>query len=349
MAMLKNPYLRLLMTTVGIRRLTPLIDETLESLWTVPPEITADQLKEYTKLINEAEFSPPMFEEGGAEDQLRRKVNRSRRAVESSDEEDGDLDNLFAAGGPTNRKAVDGEKKKKSTRRRKKRSQSPDDAELDERARKRQEKEREKRAKVKSEMYIYDSDGDSDADREFFAREEELRRSNQQVAEKAGQSIPGIVPFGTKPFGKRKKTVLAGDSGDEMGLSQDLESDGEGSGSGSGSDSGSESGSGSDESGSESGSGRSSRKRRRVSVEPLGAGADDGDDLAWPGTGEKEPVDGIDGDGDVGMGNTEAEADPGTEAGGDEAGDEEDDEPVPSARPRPRVRGGFVLDSSDEE
>lgn len=347
MAMLKNPYLRLLMTTVSIRRLTPSLDETLESLWTVPPETTADQLKEYTKLINEAEFSPPMFEEGGAEDQLRRKVNRSRRAVESSDEEDGDLEGVFAAGGPTNRKAVDGEKKKKGTRRRKKRSQSPDDAELDERARQRREKEREKRAKVKSDMYIYDSDNDSEADREFFAREEELRKSNQQVAESVGQSIPGIVPFGTKPFGKRKKTVLDGDSGDEMGLSQDLGSDAEGGSSGSGSGSGSESeGSGS---GSESGSGGSSRKRRRVSAEPLGVGAGDDDDLAWPGTGEKEPEDGVDDDGDVGMGDTETGADPRTAGGGHDEEDGSDDEPVPSARPRARVRGGFVLDSSDEE
>lgn len=316
MAMLKNPYLRLLMTTVGIRRLTPVLEETLESIWMVPPEVTPDQLKEFTDLINAAEFSPPMFEDGNAEDQVRRKTNRTRRTFASSDEDEG-LDNLFPAGGPTSRKVADGEKKMKTKkRRRKQRSQSPDDAELDERARRRRDKEREKRAKVKSQLYVYDSDLDSEADREFFAREEELRRSMQQVAEEVGQSIPGIAPAG------KRKTL--GDSGDE--IRRDLamggdsssaeESDSEVEGEGSGEDIG--------------------RKRRRVSEEGSEAGDDD-DDLAWPGTTE-EQGNKADDDGDVGMEDA------------DEAEKSEDeDEPVRSSRPRPRVRGGFVMDSSDEE
>lgn len=318
MAMLKNPYLRLLMTTVGIRRLSPTLEETLESIWMIPPEITVDQLKEFTDLINAAEFNPPLFEDGSAEDQVRRKTKRTRRTFASSDEEE-DLDNVFPAGGPTNRRAVDGEKKEKKTkRRRKKRSQSPDDAELDERARRRREKEREKRAKVKSQMYVYDSDLDSEADREFFAREEELRQSMQKVAEEAGQSIPGIVPAGTK-----RKT---GDTGND--IRRDLMSDGENS---SAEESGLE--------GSVSGS-AGSRKRLRVSSSESESESEsvagDNDELVWPGDAAKTGEDKVDADGDIGM----KDAEPGSA--------DEDDEPV-AARPRPRVRGGFVIDSSDEE
>lgn len=315
MAMLKNPYLRLLMATVGIRRLTPLLEETLESIWIVPPEVTPDQLKEFTDLVNAAEFSPPMFEDGNAEDRIRRKTNRTRRAFASSDEDE-DLDGLFPAGGPTSRKAVDGETKKtKKRRRRKQRSQSPDDAELDERATRRREKEREKRAKVKSQLYVYDSDLDSEADREFFAREEELRRSMQQVAEEVGQGIPGIVPAG------KKKTL--GDSGDE--IRRDLAMGGD-------SSSGDESGSEAEGERSEEDAGR---KRRRTSEDASEAG--DEDDLVWPGTTEAQG-DKVDDDGDAGMKDA------------DEAEKSEDEgEPLRSSRPRPRVRGGFVMDSSDEE
>ncbi|MBE3046643.1 hypothetical protein IMZ48_29760, partial [Candidatus Bathyarchaeota archaeon] len=147
--MLKNPYLRLLMTTVGISRLTPLLDETLESIWMIPPEVTAEQLKELTSFINAAEFSPPMFDDGDAEAQVRRKTKkRTPRTFASSDEDDDDLENLFPEGGPTNRKAVDGEKKKKATKKRrlKRSEEGPDEAELDERARGRRDREREKRA-----------------------------------------------------------------------------------------------------------------------------------------------------------------------------------------------------------
>ena len=312
--MLKNPYLRLLMTTVTIQRLTPLLDETLESIWMIPPEVTSDQLKEFTDLINAAEFSPPIFEHGGAEDQIRRKTNRTRSALASSDEEDV-LEGLFPAGGPTNRKAIDGEKKK--TKRRKRRSQSPDEVEPDERARKRREREREKRAKVKSQVYVYDSDPDSEADREFFAREEELRRSMQQAAAEVGQSIPGIIPAG-----KRK---IIGDSGDEIRRDLALNWDS----------------SSAEETGSETegrGSGQDmGRKRRRVS-EDSGAAGDD-DDLVWPSRAETLE-DRVDVDGDVGMENADAES---------SGEDEDEDEPVRSSRARPRVRGGFVMDSSDEE
>jgi replication fork protection complex subunit Tof1/Swi1 len=340
--MLKDPYLRLLMNTVGIQRLSPGLEETLESIWTIPPDVTADQLKDYVDLINAAEFNPPTFENGeAAEKQLRRKTNRTRAYV-SSDEDD-ENEELFPAGGPTARRAIDGEQRpKKSGRRRRRRSQSPDEAELDERARKRKEKERERRSKVKSEMYVYDSDLDSEADREFFAREEELRQKNQAVAEAAGQTIPGILPANKKNGKKRKKTIMDDDSEDAMDISQRSRSKTASSGAGTDEEEASSDGSDSDtretllESSSRRVGGQS--KRRRVSDEELSdAGPPENEELPiWTASREPTGDDKPDEDGDVGM-----------KAAAED--DDDDDEPIPSARPRARVKGGFIIDSSDED
>ena len=80
--MFKNPHLRLLMKLVGMERLAPTLDESLESGWIFPPGVTADTLKDSADLINKAEFSPPVFEENqSAADQLRRKPAPRRRAA----------------------------------------------------------------------------------------------------------------------------------------------------------------------------------------------------------------------------------------------------------------------------
>jgi replication fork protection complex subunit Tof1/Swi1 len=189
------------MNLVGIRRVAPELEETLESMWIIPPDISADRLREYVDLINQAEFSPPVFEEGVlAEHQLRRKsAPRKRAAIE--EESDEDLEALFPAGGPTNRRAIDEPDRPKKTRRR--RSQEPDDEELAERARKRREREREKARKIKSDMYVHASDEEWDEERnaEFFAREAEQKLSNQRAAEMAGQGVPGLAILNPK---KRK-------------------------------------------------------------------------------------------------------------------------------------------------
>lgn len=347
--MVKNPYLRLLMKTVGIARLSPSLEETLDSIWTISSEITADQLKEYVDFINAAEFNPPTFENGeAAEKQLRRKAANRTRAYLSSDEDENE--ELFPAGGPTVRKAIDGEERpKKAKRRRRQRSQPLEDEELEERARKRRDKERERQSKIKSEAYVYDSDLDSDADREFFAKEEELRQKNQKVAEAVGQAVPGTVAT-AKP--KKRKTVMDVSSGDE-----DEDEDGDGTDASSGkSDSGGDSEeedelssqADSEEENAPSGPRRAGRrKRRRVSNEGK-APSDtelpvDEEPPTWSPTREttvqgKPQEGGKDVDDDVGMVGT-----------GQNSDEEEDDVPVASARSRARVKGGFIMDSSDED
>ncbi|PKS10719.1 hypothetical protein jhhlp_002476 [Lomentospora prolificans] len=349
MEMLKNPYLRLLMNTVGIRRLSPSLEETLESIWTIPSDITADQLKEYVDLINAAEFSPPIFEDGGAaEKQLRRKTNRARAYLSSDEDEN---EELFPVGGPTVRKAIDGEERpKKSKRRRRQRSQSPDDAELEERALKRREKERERRSKIKSEAYVYDSDLDSDADREFFAREEELRQKNQKVAEAAGQAIPGILPVEKLGKSDKKRKTAMHDSSEDEDEVEALQRSKAMSISSSDNDEDKSSSDGSDSEAQDAAPTSSSRraarnKRRRLSDEDDDSPSDaelpvDEEPPAWSPTRElaAESKAGGDRDGDVGM----KEVD-------DNNNDDDDDEPAPSARPRARTKGGFIIDSSDED
>ena len=96
--MFKNSYLRLLMTVCGFQRLGPASEETAESVWIVPDDIAADHLKDSLHFINQAEFSPPTFEDGVlAEHQLRRKTVPRKKAA-FDDDEDGDDAALEDAG-----------------------------------------------------------------------------------------------------------------------------------------------------------------------------------------------------------------------------------------------------------
>lgn len=192
-AVFKNPHLRLLMRLVGMERLAPTLDETPDSGWVVAPGITAGALAESVDLINKAEFNPPTFDsDESAADQLRRKTAPRKRAAYDDDDDGGgandgdddDDDMLFPMGGPTARKVIDDDeqpRKKLQRRRRRKGSEEEEGAEADEekerqreeRALKRRDKEREKARRVKSEMYVRASDDETDdeRDREFFERE----------------------------------------------------------------------------------------------------------------------------------------------------------------------------------
>lgn len=189
--MFKNSHLRLLMKLVGFERLAPTLDETPDSAWIIPENLTADQLRESLDLIQRAEFSPPVFEEGElAENQLRRKSAAARKKRVNFDDDDVDdfLDDgaaLFPAGGPTARKADDGEMQRRKRRKRGKKDGEDDDEEdsateqqRKERARARRRRELEKARRIKSELYVHPSDDESDKewDKEFFAKEEAIRQ-----------------------------------------------------------------------------------------------------------------------------------------------------------------------------
>jgi replication fork protection complex subunit Tof1/Swi1 len=197
--MFKNGYLRLLMTLVGFQRLTS--EDDPETIWTIPPTQSPDQLKQSLDLIKNAEFEPPVFEGSKeAADFIRRKsaLPSSRRKAAFDDESDDGIDDddeelLFPAGGPTPMPKSDALAALKNMRRRRRRDDSEEpesrhltDEQLSAREKARREKEREKQRKIKSDLFVHDSDDESDEerDRQFFEMEEKLRQKQKETAMK---------------------------------------------------------------------------------------------------------------------------------------------------------------------
>ncbi|KAI5461328.1 timeless protein-domain-containing protein [Mariannaea sp. PMI_226] len=317
-AMFKNSHLRLLLNLAGIQLLGAASDETPDSTWIIPADVSAETLKDALHYINQAEFSPPTFEEDVlAEHQLKRKTATRKKAAFDDDEEgEADDDILFPVGGPTARKVIDEEERPKKTRKRRRRGSNVeplDDEVLEEKARKRRERDLEKARRIKSALYVREGDDefDSEEDEAFFAREREIASRAANAAKAAATGTGEEEALVARP---KKKTPM-----------QDISSD---------SDSESESESddaafarmimGSPEAEDKmedtplDGSDGESRKRRRVN------GETEKDDVEMGGTGKE----------------TETQ----------EAAAADDDEDVaPIMARRPRVRGGFVMDSDDDE
>ncbi|KAG5995211.1 Topoisomerase 1-associated factor 1 [Claviceps lovelessii] len=350
-AVFKNPHLRLLMKLSGMRLLGPASDETPESAWIIPGDISADQLKDTVHFINQAEFNPPIFEDGVlAENQLKRKTAPRKKAAFDDDDNnengDGDGDLLFPAGGPTARKSVD-EKQKKTTKRTRKRrkdsdAEEPNDAELDEKARKRREKELEKARRIKSALYVREGDDefDSEEDEAFFAREREIAaRANHAAASAI------IYPYATTARTKRKSMVLSDnesqndDEGDNDDDDDDDDRDDEASlgptrGITSSQESSQESRNGRTDGtphGTADGTASDAESRKKRKTRSAAGEEQDSNAIAQSG---------MDTETDVDM--DTAPTKPGIAPPGDEEADT-----VAVAR-RPRVRGGFVMDSDDE-
>lgn len=391
-AMFKNPHLRLLMRLVGMERLTPTLDETLDSTWILPGSHTAEAIQDTIDLINKAEFSPPTFEDGGsAEDQLRRKsaaASRRTRAAYDDDEEeirgflgdDDDEDFLFAPGGPTARKP-DARPQKKRQRKRRREAGSGDEEDegvsdevLAARAKKKREKELEKIRKIKSEMYVHASDDETDdeRDREFFERERKRQETKDSKFDSMlgalGLSVLSQVNGGEKSAWeavlddesesdgsehearknakRRKKQVASGSEEEQEEEEEEEDSDEE-----------------------------LPTKQAKSQISKRKAAAPSKRPARRPGTTKKRAVVELSDDDedededeeedamDVDSANertTRNEAplpsSPGEGLGRrinkmamDDGDDDEDDQPVVTARQRPKARGGFIIDSSDEE
>ncbi|KAF5021159.1 hypothetical protein F66182_6805 [Fusarium sp. NRRL 66182] len=307
-AMFKNGQLRLLMKLSGLQLLGPASEETPESAWVIPTDVSAEALKDAIHYINQAEFNPPTFEEGVlAEHQLKRKpIPRTKAAFD--DDEEGELDEfLFSPGGPTARKGVDEEDVPKKTR---KRGRLLEDEELEERRRKRRERKKEQARRTKSNKYIQkgDDEFDSDEDEAFFAREREIAAQADQIY-RAAMGMSERLPVPKKSAKTAAEIALSEDEAPE--LSEDDE----------------------------------------ASV-PSEASDSDGDDVgfirrAMDGTMEEQEEDNREGmlpDGSdresrkrrrISVDKTRSDE------------NEEEEDAVPAAR-KPRVRGGFIMDSDDD-
>ncbi|KAM3459972.1 hypothetical protein NHJ6243_006410 [Beauveria neobassiana] len=337
-AMFKDPYLRLLLNLAGARLLGPASEETPESVWIIPAEVTANQLKDALHYINQGEFNPPTFEDGtSAEQQLKRKtVPRKKAAFDDDDAGDDDslddfLDNgvMFPAGGPTARKAIDEPKKPKKSRKKRSASKEIDDQEREERSRKRRDKEREKARKIKSALYVRDGDDDFDADEdeEFFARERAIKARAEQAAKSA---VRGFADEDSTPLqrtaAKRKSAALLDDGTDDEDEEDNLQFAQRMPGSQSAADA-----SETDEN-TVDGSDAERPKRRRLSPD-TDEDEDEDENTRLGGSNDEDAI------------TSKSDAAPvrGTDAEGDDAV-----VPTFTAR-RSRVRGGFVIDSDDDE
>ncbi|UKZ83396.1 hypothetical protein TrVFT333_011204 [Trichoderma virens FT-333] len=279
-------------STYGLTLFGPAAEETPESLWVLPEDVTADSLKDTLHFINQAEFNPPTFDDGQlAENQLKRKT-LPRKKADFDDDEGDDIDDefLFEPGGPTARKVIDESERPKKTKKRRRRNsqvQELDDEELEEKARKRREREREKARKIKSAVYVKEGDD------EFDEEEDEA-------------FSPASSALDPEPAKKRKGAAVRIDSHEEddddvLGLSNDEELESR------------------DDTPMEESDG-DSRKKRRISVE------DDADE-------------------DVDM----EDASNAEQSQQVEENAKEDVDDTPVVARRPRIRGGFVIDSDDEE
>lgn len=204
-AMFKDNKLRLLMTLAGFERLG--IDDEPSTTWLIPSALSARELSTTQEMI-ERHRNNPTLEYGDedprtAEEMLRRApAARKRAEYDDDDSEDGGIgsneeeDFLFRAGGPTetNKKSAALATLKK--RRSRRTVASGDDVENvsdDTREAKRKarlEADREKKRKMKSKLLVRDSDdeSDEDLDREFFAREEAIRKGQAERVREALQA-----------------------------------------------------------------------------------------------------------------------------------------------------------------
>ncbi|EKJ68040.1 hypothetical protein FPSE_11851 [Fusarium pseudograminearum CS3096] len=331
-AMFKNSHMRLLMNLTGITLLGSAADETLESVWIISSEVSADVLQDALHYINQAEFSPPTFEEGVlAEHQLKRKTVPRQKAVFDDDGESSDDGGMFEAGGPTVRKVIDDDNQpKKSSKKRKPRKKLTEEEKKARRKEMRSNK-KEKALSYKSSKYVSreDDETDSEADEAFFAQERE------QAKRAPVKLLAEGIAAKQKPAKKipRKRTAAESESSgeDDSTASTDEEEDED---EDEDNDNNSENDAGIDfirramngtlvededeeiEQTLPDGSDGESRKRRRISEKKTQPGED-------------QQMGGMDNN----------------KAGEDE---DEDEVPVVSRRPRPQRRGPFEDDSDDE-
>ena len=215
-AMFKDNKLRLLMTLAGFERLG--IDDEPSTTWLIPSALSARELSTTQEMI-ERHRNNPTLEYGDedprtAEEMLRRAPAAGKRAeYDDDDSEDGGIgsneeeDFLFRAGGPTetNKKsaALATLKKKRRSRRTVASGDDVGDVSDDTREAKKKarlEADREKKRKMKSKLLVRDSDdeSDEDLDREFFAREEAIRKGQAERVREALQAGRMNAVVGTK-------------------------------------------------------------------------------------------------------------------------------------------------------
>ena len=347
-AMYRNGRLRLLMTLSGFELLG---DDTLGGSWIIPSSIPSLRLEETQSLIQQ-HLDNPADEIDGLDPRRLLRRKRVTNMTSSSDAafpevdfgndsegEDNADDILFPPNSRSKQDALASLKQKRSKKRKTKSGSDDDEEGLDEEtiearrlARKNNALARQR--KIKSDLYVHASDEEEDeeADRRFFAREEERRRTqanqirealNSGVLDADSNEDEASISAGTR---KRKST------GDQ-----------------------------------------SAPRKRQHSASPSSPGEDNGehiiDSTSGPLRAHPSTTPPTSAEDDLGsdsrhnrsstplfsrmdkLNNSQAVHDKGAsnpDAG--ENGDSDDDDDTPVSRPtrRPRVMGGFVVDSDSD-
>ncbi|EXJ59798.1 replication fork protection complex subunit Tof1/Swi1 [Cladophialophora yegresii CBS 114405] len=235
-AMFKDGRLKLLMRLVDFEMLGD--EDVLGASWIVPGSVSAAQLSVHKATVEQYEQTRWRSEDDNesAEDMLRRAGNKNKKSYDDDDDDaprdgfiddsEGEEDFLFPDN-PRPKKSKNIIAELKARRKRKRGDVDDGDSadEVDEEAAARRRANRaaaelERRRKIKSEAYIRDSEDESDEekDRLFFENEEKLRQRFQadveaKLRQQAGQA--------TKPTGKGKKSKAAA----QVGVDQDSDDD----------------------------------------------------------------------------------------------------------------------------
>lgn len=234
-AMFKNGRLRLLMRLVGFEMLGD--EDVLGASWIVPSTLTADNLAESKASIEQYEQTPWQGDDENedAEDMIRRARNKDEKRQHGDDEEaprdafidDSEGEEEFMFPENPRKKRTKNVIEELKARRKRKRDPDAEEDEMDEElaAQKRAAREeaaRARRLKIKSEAYIRDSDDESDAERDrlFFEKEEKVRQQQAENIRKQMALEAGGQAAETTARGKKTKArqVLATeqDSDDDL-------------------------------------------------------------------------------------------------------------------------------------
>jgi replication fork protection complex subunit Tof1/Swi1 len=186
------------MTLVGLERLGA--EDVMGGSWVVPGSLDSDTISAINSVIEKG-LENPVTEIDGLDprEQLRRiptaepkETHQTTLNVDFGSESEGEDaipdGPLFPPNIRSKSNALKELKEKRQKRSKRDEDKEPlDDATLEERRRTREENARARQAKIKSDLFVHDSDDDSDeeADREFFEREEAVRKAQDQRVREA--------------------------------------------------------------------------------------------------------------------------------------------------------------------
>lgn len=196
--MFKNAKLRLLMTLLGFEREGT--EDVLGARWVIPPSLSSKDLQDLHHSVQfhienpDAELADPLnnIRRKPSEGESRATEHQATLNVDFGSESEGEDSipdgPLFAPNLRTKSNALEELKKNRRKKVSKDEDKMPlDDQIIEERRRAREANADARLAKIKSDLYIHASDEESDeeADRDFFQREEEGRKAQDQRVREA--------------------------------------------------------------------------------------------------------------------------------------------------------------------